>query len=1213
MKSVAQSLHGALQCSELKELCSAWQYESELENLERTVATIKAVLLDAEGKHEHELSHQAQLWIEELTDAMYDADDLFDELTTLAEQKRLMLNSMEGGDLTKKVRLFFSRFNPLVLALKMSQKVKQIRDKLDAIARNHSQFSFNLDCQPTRMGREETSSYVYTHNIIGREDDTQKIIHMLLNFGAKWRVSFLSIVGIGGLGKTTLVQLVYNHPRVEKEFPVRLWVSVADVDKKDLAMDKIYNKIMQSTMGQKYDHGMDHLRKDLQKKLARKKFLLVLDDVWCENPFRWLNLKEFLITMGAPNGSWVVVTTRSKIVAGVVGDLHIHELKGLSEEDSWCLFERTAFGQGHEQANSSYLVEIGKEIVKRCANVPLAIRVVGSLLYGHNKEKWQLFQEIGIGRIKQGEDGIEPILKLSYHNLESSLKMCFSYCALFPKGFVIKKEMLISLWMAQGFIFPFEEGQSIEDAGEEYFSILLRRCFFQDEEKDEYGEIVTCKMHDLMHDIAEAAARKEICAPDNIRNLDKRARHLSLADVFEFRGSDFSGSKLRTYLRVAKWVKIDDRLVLNGTRLRVLDLSYLKISISLHMVGKLLHLRYLDLSGNLWLEELPESIVQLQNLQTLKLRGNHRLKKLPEDLSKLGKLRLLDLNNSNIESLPNSIGDLLHLAHLDLSGNDMLTELSESIMELHRLRTLRLKCCDQLRELPKDLSKLVKLRLLDITGCWEIHAMPHGMQKLSCLQTLPLFVVGETNSNRKHCFADQLEGLKALNNLRGHLEIRFSILQKATYVDENGRQGGYLRNKEHLTHITIDFKESDGGVDCEEALLEDLQPHSNLKRLQLSWYCGKRMPSWARKHSLGALLPHLVEIHLVYCDGLQCLASLGTLCHLKSLIVEAMSNLLYIENTSSSSSSAAIASKSELESFFPSLEELKLEDLPKLKGWWSDNKIFYRSRRQERGVLPSFPRLLHLHVWRCPKLSCIPLCPTTERVTLGKSNRRLRIMESQCINSKLRIVYTEDIRCLNLALPVKTFSCLEQMEIRDDELKSFSDVSELLRRCSFSLRSLVIDGCPNLRNLCGGLEYLAALETLHLRNLPNLNLSDGEDGEPWLHLRQSLRFLSLEHLHRLVTLPEEIHHLTSLQSLFIRGCRGLQSLPCSIRELFSLKQLEITDCSGLLKKRCQRVTGEDWCNIQHIPEIVITTEVDMDSDEDNDSEYSNESDSGHCL
>ncbi|KAJ8448640.1 hypothetical protein Cgig2_010527 [Carnegiea gigantea] len=688
---------------------------------------------------------------------------------------------------------------------------------------------------------------------------------------------------------------------------------------------------------------------------------------------------------------------------------------------------------------------------------------------------------------------------------------------------------------------------------------------------------------------------------------------LWIEELTDAMGSDFSGSKLRTYLRVAKWFKIDDRLVLNGTRLRVLDLSYLKISTSLHMVGKLLHLRYLDLSGNLWLEELPESIVQLQNLQTLKLRGNHRLIKLPEDLSKLGKLRLLDLNDSNIESLPNSIGDLLHLAHLDLSGNDMLTELSESIMELHDLRTLRLKCCDQLRELPKDLSKLVKLRLLDITGCWEINAMPRGMQKLSCLQTLPLFVVGETNSNRKHCFADQLEGLKALNNLHGHLEIRFSIFQKATYVDENGRQGEYLRNKEHLTHITIDFKESDGGVDCEEALLEDLQPHSNLKRLQLSWYCGKRMPTWARKHSLGALLPQLVEIHLVYCDGLQCLPSLGILCHLKSLIVEAMSNLLYIENTSASSSSAAIASKSELESFFPSLEELKLEDLPKLKGWWSDNEIFYRSGRQERGVLPSFPRLLHLHIWRCPKLSCIPLCPTTERVTLGKSNRRLRIMESQCINSKLRIVYTEDIRCLNLALSVKTFSCLEQMEIRDDELESFSDVSELLRRCSFSLRSLVIDGCPNLRSLCGGLEYLAALETLHLRNLPNLNLSDGEYGEPWLRLRQSLRFLSLEHLHRLVTLPEEIHHLTSLQSLFIRGCRGLQSLPCSIRELFSLKLLEITDCSGLLKKRCQRVTGKDWCNIQHIPEIVITTEVDMDSDEDNDSEYSNESDSGHCL
>lgn len=115
------------------------------------------------------------------------------------------------------------------------------------------------------------------------------------------------------------------------------------------------------------------------------------------------------------------------------------------------------------------------------------------------------------------------ILKLSFHHLESPLKSCFSYCALFPKDSVIAKDLLISLWIAQGFIVPLDKGQSIEDAGEEYFSILLKRCFFQDVKTNEFGEIDTCKMHDLMHDIAPSVSGKEISAKDAINGiLDKK-------------------------------------------------------------------------------------------------------------------------------------------------------------------------------------------------------------------------------------------------------------------------------------------------------------------------------------------------------------------------------------------------------------------------------------------------------------------------------------------------------------------------------------------------------------------------------------------------------------------------------------------------------------------------------------------------------------------
>ena len=120
-----------------------------------------------------------------------------------------------------------------------------------------------------------------------------------------------------------------------------------------------------------------------------------------------------------------------------------------------------------------------------------------------------------------------PILKLSYYHLFPSLKSCFTYCALFPKDFRIQKGKLISLWMAHGYVKPFDEGQIIEEVAEEYFQILVRRCFFQDFKRRGNGEILSFKIHDLMHDMAQQASGKEIFVANSATiDLDQRTRHL---------------------------------------------------------------------------------------------------------------------------------------------------------------------------------------------------------------------------------------------------------------------------------------------------------------------------------------------------------------------------------------------------------------------------------------------------------------------------------------------------------------------------------------------------------------------------------------------------------------------------------------------------------------------------------------------------------------
>ncbi|XP_021738892.1 disease resistance protein RGA2-like [Chenopodium quinoa] len=495
--SVAQTLFAALQCSQLNEICSIAGYKSKLDELRRTVLRIKAVLKDAEAKQE--LSEQEQLYIEELKDAVYEADDLFDEFVTLAERKQL----------SKGIKVcVLSLFTKFGTAYNMAQGVKKIKNKLDAIVYD-KRFSLSIDPNPIKNRRLETCAYVYEDDIIGRELDLEKVIGVLLDSNVQKNVSFLSIVGIGGLGKTVLAQLVYNDTRITTAFSLRLWTCVSDENEELLDVRGVLDKIVASAMNHKMNEGstMDALQRQLREQLAGKKYLLVLDDVWTENYDRWHTLKQYL--MGGQKGSWIVVTTRSHRTAEIIGDGARHDLQGLSKENSWCLFKRVAFGSNHSSLPND-LVKIGQYIVEECVNVPLAIRVIGSLLYGQDKQKWLSIQKMGLGKIKGSQNSIMPTLMLSYYQLESPLKSCFGYCAIFPRDYVMEKVTLIRLWMAQGYI-PLDDHQSPEDLAEEYFSVLLHKCFFQDVKKDEYGYIRSCKIHDLMHNVAQEVMRNEIC------------------------------------------------------------------------------------------------------------------------------------------------------------------------------------------------------------------------------------------------------------------------------------------------------------------------------------------------------------------------------------------------------------------------------------------------------------------------------------------------------------------------------------------------------------------------------------------------------------------------------------------------------------------------------------------------------------------------------
>ncbi|KAK3440974.1 hypothetical protein EUGRSUZ_B01234 [Eucalyptus grandis] len=390
---------------------------------------------------------------------------------------------------------------------------------------------------------------------------------------------------------------------------------------------------------------MDRLQSKLRTIIDKRRYLLVLDDLWDAKLETWPDLKSLL--MGGARGSKILITTRLPLVAKITSPAPPLLLNGLSESDSLDLLMQMA-GRKEGARQDPSMLAIGKEIVKNCYGVPLIVRTIGRLLFfKETKDEWLRFKDVELPKVSQMKDDIISILRLSYDHLPSHLKQCFTICSLFPKDFEIKKHTLVDLWMAEGFIQPSNSGKLLEDIGHDYFMDLCWSNFFQDLKKDPYTKEETCKMHDLMHDLACSVARNKCwVARDDINQINERTRHISYGLTFNLMGE----------LPISR---------LKPSRLRILDLQATEVEKVPRSIYKLKYLTYLDLSYNRTLKRLPNSITKLQSLQTLNLNFCDALEELPNDIRKLVGLRNLDIDGClKLSYLPCGIGELSSLHRL---------------------------------------------------------------------------------------------------------------------------------------------------------------------------------------------------------------------------------------------------------------------------------------------------------------------------------------------------------------------------------------------------------------------------------------------------------------------------------------------------------------------------------------------------------------------
>ncbi|GLT87570.1 hypothetical protein SLE2022_056490 [Rubroshorea leprosula] len=430
---------------------------AEMQNWKSLLPQIGALLEDAEVKQVSD--RLVKLWLADLKDLFYDMEDILEEVEI--DAKRLELSAEVQTSTSKRRKLTFPKlFNKderftVKEDPDMASRVEEITARLRRIEANISKL--NLVSSALRTGdrshRVTAERIPTTHSleqhVYGRENDKEAILQILLSDeGRHEPYSVIPIVGMGGIGKTTLARLIYNDDKLKGRFGLQAWVCVSE----DFDVYRITRAILEQVTRQKCDlEDPSSLQVRLKEELSNRRFFLVLDDIWNKKYDLWEELQRPF--WSGAFGSKIIITTRDEDIGKMMkGNDEVHSLALLENDACLSLFARHALRAENFDAHPN-LKGVGEKIVEKCKRLPLAIKTLGGLLRGKaHPAEWKNILNSEMWDLLSGNGSILPALQLSYNHLPSHLKRCFAYCSMFPKNFEFDEGELVKLWMAEGFL-----------------------------------------------------------------------------------------------------------------------------------------------------------------------------------------------------------------------------------------------------------------------------------------------------------------------------------------------------------------------------------------------------------------------------------------------------------------------------------------------------------------------------------------------------------------------------------------------------------------------------------------------------------------------------------------------------------------------------------------------------------------------------------------